>query len=443
MIRVAPATILRSMIGGPLLIGAWLLLAAIPVAADGGPHVSGDNSGISSLTADGCAGCHRAHTAQGEMLLNATSGEELCFTCHGAASTGATTDVMTGVQYAIGAGGLRGTTQLGALRGGGFDQARLVSSSAARTWRSSPSTIWAKVTVGAAADVTSSHLNLATNGLTAPTVAWGNNGYGSGVGATVSLGCASCHNPHGNGKYRILNPIPAPTATISGTFVPVAAPGATVTDAALPAAGDARNYTVIQVKPAAGGTYMLLASDVQDAFKISDGNPATNPTKTWPAGTYNSSAGDYWHVRVPWNSASGTADAPNGLPGGPTAFTTQMEAWCSACHTRYHATQGSPVNPSGDPLFQYRHQTDGSAATCTTCHVSHGSNAGMGGTFSATFPYPDNVYSAGPPPTNSSVSASSRLLKVDNRGTCQLCHDPTNTVNSGDYTGPRTVPGVP
>ena len=42
------------------------------------------------------------------MLINAPSEEELCLTCHGAASTGATTDVMTGIQYAIGTGGLRG-----------------------------------------------------------------------------------------------------------------------------------------------------------------------------------------------------------------------------------------------------------------------------------------------------------------------------------------------
>ena len=103
----------------------WLFLAAVPVFADGGPHVSSANSGVSTLAADGCAGCHRAHTAQGEMLINAPTEEELCLTCHGAASTGATTDVMTGIQYAIGAGGAPRGAQLGALRGGGFDQARM------------------------------------------------------------------------------------------------------------------------------------------------------------------------------------------------------------------------------------------------------------------------------------------------------------------------------
>ena len=28
-----------------------------------------------------------------------------------------------------------------------------------------------------------------------------------------------------------------------------------------------------------------------------------SPTKTWPAGTYTSNAGDYFHRTVPWNPA--------------------------------------------------------------------------------------------------------------------------------------------
>ena len=124
-----------------LLAGAalWLFLAAIPALADGGPHVAAANSGASTLTADSCAGCHRAHTAQGALLINAPTEEELCLTCHGAAGTGATTDVMTGVQYTPGTTTVRGTTQLGALRNGGFDQARIASGSVYRistsSWR--------------------------------------------------------------------------------------------------------------------------------------------------------------------------------------------------------------------------------------------------------------------------------------------------------------------
>ena len=63
-----------------LLIAAaslWLFLAAVPALADGGPHVASVNSGVSSLTADSCAGCHRAHTAQGAMLLEGPRGGAL------------------------------------------------------------------------------------------------------------------------------------------------------------------------------------------------------------------------------------------------------------------------------------------------------------------------------------------------------------------------------
>ena len=85
-----------------LIAGAalWLFLAAVPALADGGPHVASVNSGSSTLTADSCAGCHRAHTAQGPMLLNAVDEEALCLSCHGATGTGAATDVVRGLQYA-------------------------------------------------------------------------------------------------------------------------------------------------------------------------------------------------------------------------------------------------------------------------------------------------------------------------------------------------------
>jgi predicted CXXCH cytochrome family protein len=435
-----------------LLAGAalWLFLAAIPALADGGPHVSSVNSGTSNLTADSCAGCHRAHTAQGEMLLTAPTEEELCLQCHGAASTGATTDVMTGVQYAINsANGLRGGTALGALRGGGFDQARISSGNPARVifsnQMSSSDDQWAKVSVLAnAQDVTSAHLNLAENGLSAPGVAWGNGAIGAGdtgPGPGVNLTCGSCHNPHGNGQYRILNPIPDPDVS-SGTFTPVAAPGAAVRDSSIDPDGNSgngianptKNYTVVQVKGTAAGasSYLLYASDVLDARGLR--------TKTWPAGDYSATSGDYWHVRVPWSSESGTTDAPNGIPAtsvGRIAFQDQMTAWCSTCHTRYMSTTAKVH--SGDALFAYRHPTLDKLA-CTTCHVAHGSNARMEGTFSSTMPFPDG---STPSYVISTTTGDSRLLKVDNRGTCQMCHDPTYTEDNGQYRGPTSTPGVP
>jgi predicted CXXCH cytochrome family protein len=497
-----------------LLVGGavWLFLAAIPAFADGGPHISAVNNGSTGITADSCAGCHRVHTAQGPMLLKSADEEALCLSCHGAAGVGATTDVATGIQYRVDATtGLRTGTQLGALRGGGFEEARIGDPFRYTVAGATAGSIarLGKVQVAAAPEpVTSAHMpGLA--GLTQPGVAWGNGDSTTGVGPARTVTCGSCHNPHGNGQYRILNKIPSPEASggtfsaawvinvfdySSGVYTSVSSMGVLngdlivvtgnsfagantpaagaaitmvdgpdssttpddnrftlagmtaagtgtggtatrvggtkVTDAALPPIGDARNYTVIQTQ----APYTLLASQ---------------------AAAYSSTSGDYFHYRVPWNGISGTTlDAPNGIPGGSTAstiftggFGEQMAAWCASCHTRYWAWQeptedtadGAATGPAyntprpGDDIFKFQHRTRGASGRgCLTCHVSHGSNAQMTGTFSSTYTFP-----------NGTASNNSRLLKVDNRGTCQQCHDPTGTSAIGDQYPPGPVPSVP
>jgi hypothetical protein len=234
----------------------------------------------------------------------------------------------------------------------------------------------------------------------------------------VSLTCASCHNPHGNGQFRILNPIPSDAGgpLVEDTVANV------VTDAALPPAGDSRNYTIIQ-RPTAYG-YVLLASDV-----VAQG--------------FSPLSGDYFHRGVPWDTRLNN-DAPNGIPGGTgTSFNDQITQWCSACHTRYYSTDDG-TNASGDAIYKYQHNTQSNRA-CTTCHVSHGSNASMaadpitGTTFAQNFPYPDDLTS----PPAATVSASSRLLKIDRRGTCQACHDPTGTFPPNSGSGVVPSPYVP
>ena len=534
-----------------LLAGAalWLFLAAVPALADGGPHVAAANSGVSTLTADSCAGCHRAHTAQGPLLINAPTEEELCLTCHGPGGNGASTDVMTGIQYAPSGANFR-SAQLGALRGGGFDEAR-IGDPFRYTVISNPTTgaisRYSKVQAAAApAPVTSAHLPMDANGLVQPGIAWGNGANGSGAGPAVSIGCASCHNPHGNGQYRILNPIPAATgvntawtvnvraayaaavaaapplpafladniytvtshglqpgdqitiagssnaalngtwfvkavgsgaagqesagtnnfsiaATLGGAVLDITAngtggtvtriSGVPVTDPTLPAAGDARNYTVMQTKGTEGteSTYLLYASQVATA--------AGAGTFNGIAGTYTAAGGDYFARNVPWNPlVNNAACVPNVFPapaacatansapnGRPSTFSGQITQWCSSCHTRYFANNNPVSSPAtgetgaswqyerpGDSLYKYQHRTV-SGRDCLTCHVSHGSNAAMTGSYSGNFPYPD---STGASPHN---SPSSRLLKVDNRGTCQACHDPTGTVPAGTYLGPAPV----
>ncbi|OGO57976.1 MAG: hypothetical protein A2Z32_01645 [Chloroflexi bacterium RBG_16_69_14] len=629
-----------------IAVGAtWLFLAALPALADGGPHVSATNNGSSVLTADSCAGCHRAHTAQGQFLINAASEEALCLTCHGAQSAGATTDVLTGVQYTSGAqhnvaGGAG--TQLGALRNGGFDQARIGTPMRVLYPRNAAGDVSArpKVAVGAAEDVNSAHVALSAYvSFTNPGIAWGNGTNGSGAGPSVTLTCASCHNPHGNGQYRILNPMPDPAGvtnpisytvtstnatadlistlvghqfvvgdyvTLTGltgipngdyrvTAVPdgislkvnttftgaydISASGsggtidrtkAVVDDSPLGTPDingvyPTKNYTVLQTKGTQSNTvatvestYLVYASQVITA----SGSGVFNGIN----GDYTAAGGDYMHRNLPWNPAvndpvncSNAAyvdttafplcaqanDAPNGRPAtalvgatggaaayaGQVAFSDQITAWCTTCHSRYYANQnpnptgtdpgssaytpvalatisatgsvqtaissgttrfshgllvgdsvtiagatngngsytvvtvvssntftvayagtagtggtvdrtsapqsasswwfprtGAAGAPTTDAIYKYQHRTVPNRA-CVTCHVGHGSNAQMTGLYSSVFTRPDGT-----------PSASSRLLKADNRGTCQLCHEPTETLPVNTYTG-VTDPG--
>jgi predicted CXXCH cytochrome family protein len=431
--------------GAPALLLAgsllWLYGAALPAFADGGPHVAGANSGLETLTADSCAGCHRAHTAQGEYLIRAASVEVLCLTCHGSAGAGATTDVVTGIQYRVAAAAgsppqdkTSATAVAGALRSGGFLEARIGSGSDASAayrpsrisyprWDGTASRIatWfsAKVPVlPAGQPATSAHLKLEDATAITPThAAWGNGVPGTtSTGPTVDLECTSCHNPHGNGKYRILNPIPSPTV-VSGAFTPAASPGATVTDATKPATGEYRNYTVIDavVLSAVGSDPTL--GDYWRSYRPWDEVPTYNPASP--------DADSHGIVPAPVTSAAG--DQPPGTTGA--TWRGQITAWCSSCHTRYAAPRSAVTTPSIDLVYTYRHQTN--QTECTQCHVAHGSNAVMSGANSATFAYP--VEPSGTPLSG----PSSRLLKINNRGTCQACHDPTGTV---PYTGVRGNP---
>ena len=423
MVRtVARSAALRLGLGVATFAGVWLLLAAMPVLADGGPHQAGQNSGLATLTSDTCSSCHRAHTAQGPYLIKTATEEELCLSCHGDASTGATTNVEDGVQYAVGTTQVRGAAPaVGVLRSGGFVNASIDSAHSSRI--SYPyfdpitgdyvTSFSSKVGVLAApAPVTSAHLDLdGPGGVISHDKAWGNGAIGSGAGPVVSLGCTGCHNPHGNGQYRILNKIPVADGA---SFVN--APGeALVTDMPVPdGAGNlgTRNYTIKNG---------LTVDDVT-------GGPAD---------------GDYWRKFIPWNivpqwDGSGASDViaagghegdvPMYVPGAANLeyFETQISAWCSACHTRYLVSTNGPTTNSGDAVFTYRHVT--TVVACTQCHVAHGSNAAMPGAYSGPMTLPDG--SAATSVTSGSVTTylNSKLLKLDNRGTCQACHDPTGTI---------------
>jgi predicted CXXCH cytochrome family protein len=102
--------------------------------------------------------------------------------------------------------------------------------------------------------------------------------------------------------------------------------------------------------------------------------------------------------------------------GTQTAFITNVSQWCSTCHTRYFTSSNSRRFDSGDAIFKFRHTAGSNSGegqpNCIQCHVAHGSNAVMNGQYSSTLPMPGDT----------TPTADSRLLRVNNRGICNMCH---------------------
>ncbi len=376
MINMRKTTLFIAIVAGlAIALLAGLGTGTQTASADAGPHV--DSSATS--TPDGCAGCHRVHTGQNEYLLKeAGSVEDFCNTCHGNGGPGSDLASQEGTYYGVTTpgdpyGGNPASTTVG-LRAGGFDEARIDTTDPTTRANDSTRTIGVLATKET---VVSKH---AVDG-TAGTM-WGSGAIGSaGAGeANVGLDCGSCHNPHGNGNYRILRT--EPTGAFGAGY---AIPDTYGTDAVGYTTADYLNMYTGGVRP-------------------------DNP--------------------VPPDEA---------VPGQSILMDTSI--WCSQCHTRYlaegHAAdpaEGSRVD-SGDEIFTFRHtsmgygySTHGSGPdgykfnnrACITCHASHGSNAQMPGVISSTVPWPDDTTVN---PANDLERAS--LLKMDNRGICVKCHDPS------------------
>jgi len=198
-----------------LAVLALLAVQAGLALADNGPH--GGYTGTN--TPDGCAACHRAHTAKGEMLLVASSTYDLCITCHGSSAVGAQTNVIDGL-YAEGVNDPGGQGVRGAgLLAGGFQNTVMNTA-----WSTPPP---------ASRPTTSSHTVDGTEG-----TVWGfgpiNASPYPGL-AGVPMDCSNCHNPHGNAgsfgqaTYRILRTQPNGVGPLTSTADVVDQPTKTYT----------------------------------------------------------------------------------------------------------------------------------------------------------------------------------------------------------------------
>jgi predicted CXXCH cytochrome family protein len=493
--------------------GALLLLCVTPTIAlaDNGPHERSQ-----SLTTGQCAGCHRVHTAQSSKGLLKVAQSQLCYSCHGGIGAGASTNVQFG--YAkdgltgLPDGADPGGAMVGALRAGGFATSWIASGRAYRpmvlaagssqldpgvygtttSWTPpagmalppgvsldangqlpanytstsvvSPDgrTILTKVVpVAAAGAPTTSAHSLGVAGSTA----WGNGGLSSApdAGRTgVTLECGSCHDPHGNGNYRILKPVPndsgigATTHSITGIEANAGGPRGIATLTTATDHGFVVGQTVVIRDVRLGGSvpYAINGPQVISAIPgarqlsfLSQYATSAGPisgSATAAVAIADSTSGQTYTTDNYWSADTtdtGRATQDVYLGGtahpGQSAFITSISAWCSTCHTRYAAASG-PRGLTGDGvdgIYTHRHtstqnigdasadfgttsqpQTPDQRTNCIQCHVAHGSSAVMSGEAGG------QAGNGGQNPDGTSNPTPGKLLRVDGRGTCRMCH---------------------
>ena len=431
------------------LIFVALVAALVTLMVPGVAMAFDSAHGGYTADTDACAGCHRAHTAASPitwtdgggrtrsalLISTAINNDEFCYTCHGPAGAGADTNVWDGVfQSRDGDLGSDETynTHMEPLNGGGFDPAMFPTQHypGGATWQA-----W-----GAGPD--------------------GRNGIISTGGEQVDISCSTCHDTHGSSNYRLLKDLVAGIDPVTGARANIAVGGYDL-------AGDPTPFVISAERgyPATGWprgpARMTLYTTYYPDFTTpryakAPGNDPTKGISGWCAAchTQMNTAGDS-NVVV---DANGVLDDNIDLDGNPATgrqdylaeiydhadgfgfverhrhpTNVAMSTFQGASALAYNIADGVPLahDPGeGATGVLVPGETSSDWVDCLSCHVAHGSNATMSGYASVAdprLPEPDTgtklVGLAGIPVGTVPPDYGNALLRVNNRGACQACHN--------------------
>jgi len=223
--------------------------------------------------------------------------------------------------------------------------------------------------------VTSKHDVSTGAAITGSLLAWGN-GAATARGTTATIAtvadpqfnCASCHDPHGSSNYRIIK------TTVNSAAVAVA----------LVDEGAAnKDYGVEHW----GTGQSNLCSACHSSYHVTQASAGSVDQASKVAGQYGNDT-TTWAHRVDMAYFYGANVNPEtvGVTEGVTTYTL-------------------PLAETG---------TNNTVA-CQTCHLPHGSSAAMTG-------FADGGPTGGGIQPGNTIVTDSALLRLDNRGVCEVCH---------------------